>query len=295
MNIMDDHNEGRFVPNHSDIIRDIANRESYNRADRVDRRLERETYSKDKGKSIAFINFGLLCFLLGGLILAYIYLPIEGNDSNVVSNPSAISVAPVDDEEKDAKRDDAKGSNNDEKTTVTAKHKGIKVYVVGAVKNPGIFSLPFDSRVDDAIQAAGGLTDKAEPLSVNLAKRIKDEDKIFVSSKQEDEKMTNDKEINKSGVIEPHEDEEPFNSNKTGKKDKVSKKGDNNSGLVNVNIASEEELQRVPGIGPSISKSIVDHRNKLPEGKFNSKDQLKDVAGIGKANYKKIEPYVDVR
>ncbi|MBQ7529209.1 helix-hairpin-helix domain-containing protein [bacterium] len=286
---MDDYNEERFAPDHNDIIRDIAKRTSS--SDRVDREFRRDIYSRDNGKSIARLNFGLLCFLLGVFILAYVYfyLPNDSGNNVVVNQNSAVSDAEEKQDLRESKEESIEIINDDK-----PKHKGIKVYVVGEVKNPGIFSLPFDSRVDDAISAAGGLTDKAEPLSINLAKRIKDEDKIFVCPKGEDSSKSAIGNVTKSGVIEPREDEEPLKDTKISRNNEISNK-DECSDLIDINTATEEELQKIPGVGPSISKSIVEHRQKLPDGKFTQKSQLKDVAGIGKSNYKKIEPHVDVR
>ena len=67
-----------------------------------------------------------------------------------------------------------------------------------------------------------------------------------------------------------------------------------NSNLINLNTATEEELQKIPGIGPSISKSILDYRKKLPNDRFTDLSQLKEVAGIGEKSYNKFAPFLKV-
>ncbi len=290
-----------------------------------------QTLTKETKRFV--IGLGLLCFIIGAILITFIYSPLNdrgaervldgtelaqsgkqtvassatGNqalNSDVTYNQSDEPLIVEVDEEI------AQGLTADKKTLPTVgkvKLDGIKVYVVGAVKNPGIVTLPFDSRVDDAIKAAGGMSDNAEPLSVNLAKRIKDEDKIYVAAKGESDSLSGtgvvEQRADTSGIIVEKAREaaadngkvKAKNNSKANSGGSSESKGDSTSSAeftVNLNTASEEELQKIPGIGPSISKSIIDHRNKLPDGKFTNKAQLKDVIGVGEASYSKLEPYV---
>lgn len=279
------------------------------------------------------IGLGLLCFIIGAILITFVYSPLNNRGAERVlegteldgSNKQTIASSAVGNQvvksvDTETPGDDPLIVEVDEETaqSLTAdkqalptvgkvKLDGIKVYVVGAVKNPGIVTLPFDSRVDDAIKAAGGMSDNAEPLSVNLAKRIKDEDKIYVAAKGESDSLSGtgvvEQRADTSGIIAEKAQERTTDSGKTKAKDK--KRGGNSDSdggkkdspseaefTVNINTASEEELQKIPGVGPSISKSIIDHRNKLPDGKFTNKAQLKEVIGVGEASYSKLEPYV---
>ena len=140
----------------------------------------------------------------------------------------------------------------------------ITVDVKGAVKTPGIYDLPVGSRVNDAVQKAGGLTDNADSKSINLAQKISDEALVYVPTKEE------------------AANQESY-SNATGNKE--SKK-------VNLNKASLEELKQVKGLGAKRAQDIIDHRES--NGKFKSVDELKKVSGIGAKTIEKLKEYVTV-
>ena len=140
----------------------------------------------------------------------------------------------------------------------------ITVDVKGAVKSPGIYDLPVGSRINDAVQKAGGLTDNADSKSINLAQKISDEALVYVPTKEE---VAN---------------QESY-SNATGNKE--SKK-------VNLNKASLEELKQVKGLGAKRAQDIIDHRES--NGKFKSVDELKKVSGIGAKTIEKLKEYVTV-
>lgn len=140
----------------------------------------------------------------------------------------------------------------------------ITVDVKGAVKSPGIYDLPVGSRVNDAVQKAGGLIDNADSKSINLAQKISDEALVYVPTKEE------------------AANQESY-SNATGNKE--SKK-------VNLNKASLEELKQVKGLGAKRAQDIIDHRES--NGKFKSVDELKKVSGIGAKTIEKLKEYVTV-
>lgn len=140
----------------------------------------------------------------------------------------------------------------------------ITVDVKGAVKSPGIYDLPVGSRINDAVQKAGGLIDNADSKSINLAQKISDEALVYVPTKEE---VAN---------------QESY-SNATGNKE--SKK-------VNLNKASLEELKQVKGLGAKRAQDIIDHRET--NGKFKSVDELKKVSGIGAKTIEKLKEYVTV-
>ncbi|WP_269798375.1 helix-hairpin-helix domain-containing protein [Streptococcus sp. SM5] len=140
----------------------------------------------------------------------------------------------------------------------------ITVDVKGAVKSPGIYDLPVGSRINDAVQKAGGLTDNADSKSINLAQRISDEALVYVPTKEE------------ATSQETHS---------TASHSKENKK-------VNLNKASLEELKQVKGLGAKRAQDIVDHRDS--NGKFKSVDELKKVSGIGAKTIEKLKEYVTV-
>ena len=142
----------------------------------------------------------------------------------------------------------------------------ITVDVKGAVKSPGIYDLPVGSRVNDAVQKAGGLTEQADSKSINLAQKVSDEALVYVPTKGEEvaNQQTN------SGA--------PSSTSKDKK--------------VNLNKASLEELKQVKGLGGKRAQDIIDHRES--NGKFKSVDELKKVSGIGAKTIEKLKDYVTV-
>ena len=142
----------------------------------------------------------------------------------------------------------------------------ITVDVKGAVKSPGIYDLPVGSRVHDAVQKAGGLTEEADSKSLNLAQKVSDEALVYVPSKGEEAASQQ----SASGTTPS-----------TSKEKKV-----------NLNKASLEELKQVKGLGGKRAQDIIDHREA--NGKFKSVDELKKVSGIGAKTIEKLKDYVTV-
>ena len=142
----------------------------------------------------------------------------------------------------------------------------ITVDVKGAVKSPGIYDLPVGSRVNDAVQKAGGLTEQADSKSINLAQKVSDEALVYVPIKGEESASQQAG----SGA-----------ASSTSKEKKV-----------NLNKASLEELKQVKGLGGKRAQDIIDHREA--NGKFKSVDELKKVSGIGAKTIEKLKDYVTV-
>ncbi|HET4481186.1 TPA: helix-hairpin-helix domain-containing protein [Streptococcus pneumoniae] len=142
----------------------------------------------------------------------------------------------------------------------------ITVDVKGAVKSPGIYDLPVGSRVNDAVQKAGGLTEQADSKSLNLAQKVSDEALVYVPTKGEESASQ------QAGSGAP---------SSTSKNKKV-----------NLNKASLEELKQVKGLGGKRAQDIIDHRET--NGKFKSVDELKKVSGIGAKTIEKLKDYVTV-
>ena len=142
----------------------------------------------------------------------------------------------------------------------------ITVDVKGAVKAPGIYDLPVGSRVNDAVQKAGGLTEQADSKSLNLAQKVSDEALVYVPTKGEEATSQQ----TGSGTV-----------SSTSKEKKV-----------NLNKASLEELKQVKGLGGKRAQDIIDHRET--NGKFKSVDELKKVSGIGAKTIEKLKDYVTV-
>lgn len=146
---------------------------------------------------------------------------------------------------------------------ITDEDNKIKIHILGAVNYNGIIELESGSRISDAIEIAGGLTEIADVSKVNLAYVLEDGEKLYIPTIHDE----NDIEylISESGVNEK----------------------------VNINTAKIDELQNIPGVGPSIAQAIIDYRDE--NGKFKSIEDIKSVSGVGESKYKKMERYIKVK
>lgn len=171
-------------------------------------------------------------------------------------------------------------------TSKAAQAKTVRVQVSGAVLEPGVYDLPASCRVEEAIAAAGGLTENADSERVNLVRKVRDGMQIRVPVKKaERTSRTQRKSAQaKSGLGESA-------SGKSGSVKAGS--GRNNSIMqsVRINSASAGELQQLPGIGPALAQRIVETRSR---GRFASVEDLLRVPGIGKAKLAKLRNYVEV-
>jgi len=148
----------------------------------------------------------------------------------------------------------------------------LKVHVIGEVNIPGVYALSVGSRVENAVRAAGGFTDDADENAINLALLLEDGIQIWVPS-----------------LTAPPQAEIPFNDN-----------GERNDQrfipvfgeLIDINTASQEELETLPGIGPVIAKTIISYRET--EGAFTSIEEIQKVDGIGPTKFETIRDLVTV-
>ena len=147
----------------------------------------------------------------------------------------------------------------------------IIVYVCGAVKENKVVKLKENSRICDAIEAVGGFTKEADLININLAYILEDGEKIYVPKKGEEISAKNNYYSNFQNYSSSYE-----KSNK-----------------ININTATQTELETVPGIGPSSALKIINYREE--HGKFNTIEDIKNVSGIGDAKFKKIKDYISIK
>lgn len=176
-----------------------------------------------------------------------------------------------------------------------------KVDIKGAIANPGVYIGNDNTRVIDIIDMAGGLLENSDITVINLSKKVFDEMVIIIYTKEELEKMLNGEEINYDNIITDKEilfpdikndaviEEETNTSNNESTKEESKTEG---ISIVNINTASIEELDSLPGIGSSKAQNIIDYRNI--NGKFGSIEEILNVNGIGTAIYEQIKTYITV-
>jgi competence protein ComEA len=142
----------------------------------------------------------------------------------------------------------------------------LEIYVTGAVQQPETrLSLPPGSRVEDAIQAAGGVADDANLSAVNLAQLLRDGDLVHVPSTSE--------------------------ASTTGQAP-APVPTSNQPLLVNLNTATLEELDELPGVGEATARAIIDYRDT--NGPFTTVEDLLKVSGIGQRTLDNLRPFITV-
>lgn len=151
----------------------------------------------------------------------------------------------------------------------------IKVHVAGYVEEEGMVELAEGARIADALEAAGGATLEADLSRVNLAYVLQDGQKIYIPSILEVEEEEEEEEYitEGSGGVILEEGEEEKNNEAEGK--------------VNINTATQTELETLNGIGPSIASKIIEYRKQ--NGNFQSIEEIQNVSGIGDSKYESIK------
>ena len=166
----------------------------------------------------------------------------------------------------------------------------IIVHISGEVKNQGVVELEENSRVNDAIEKAGGVTENAYMKDINLAYKLEDGMKIYIPSKEEVENTKNNGTSVNGGVSSSNK-YYSYGENTNGSSNVNSKKDESNK-KVNINTANKEELDTLPGIGEATAGKIIDYRNK--NGKFKTKEEIKEVSGIGDSKYEQIKDLIEI-
>ncbi|OFT45132.1 hypothetical protein HMPREF3157_07405 [Dermabacter sp. HMSC06F07] len=152
----------------------------------------------------------------------------------------------------------------------------VVVHVVGAVRQPKLVELPSHARVGDALEAAGGPTEDADLGRINLARVVSDGEQVYVP--REGEEIP-------SEIAGPATGVESFPSGPGAE-------ASGDGALVNINTASESELDELPGVGPAIAARIVEHRTT--NGPFSNIEQLQDVKGIGPAIFEELRERITI-
>ena len=160
------------------------------------------------------------------------------------------------------------GASPSPSVTVSAVPSVLFVHVAGLVRHPGVYQFEPGQRIIDAVQAAGGPLPKADLDLLNLASPLADGQQILVPAKG-------------SAVPAPPvaSGVPPTGTGATG-------------GLVNINTATETDLESLPGIGPVTAAEIIAYRTE--HGPFPTVDALDDVSGIGPATMEQLRPLVTV-
>jgi competence protein ComEA len=149
----------------------------------------------------------------------------------------------------------------------TGPGSSIVVHVAGAVTRPGVAELPAGSRVIDAVEAAGGALPDGDLDQLNLAAKVADGERVLVPR------------VGEVGVVAPL-------------RGSGSAAGAPSGGVLNLNTATTEQLEELPGIGPVLAGAILDERER--RGGFGSINELREVRGIGEKRFADLRDRVTV-
>lgn len=159
-------------------------------------------------------------------------------------------------------------ANLEEDDEETHENQSIMIHISGQIHNPGIVELDSGSRLIDAVKLAGGLKKDADLDRINLAKKLLDEEKIYIPKIGEE-----DTPVEISSQIT------------------TSSNGDVRS-KININTCTKEELMTLPGIGEVLAGRILDYRE---QNLFKTIDDIKNVSGIGEKKYDSIKELITVK
>ena len=150
----------------------------------------------------------------------------------------------------------------------------IAVHVVGAVPRPGLYKFPEGARIQDAIDSAGGLLSDADENALNLAALLEDGQQLSIPYQ--------------AGAEPQSDDSAPdLPSSEDGQSSETT-----DADLVNINTATLEELDSLPGIGPTTAQKIIDYRTE--NGPFSVIEDILNVSGIGPATFEDIQDLITV-
>jgi len=156
----------------------------------------------------------------------------------------------------------------------------VTVHVAGAVRRPGVYRLPADARVDDAVRRAGGPRGRADQSAVNLAAKLEDGRQVLVPERAA---------VGAGVAAAPGA---PAGGGATATGGAASAAAGAAGAQINLNTATLEQLDTLDGVGPGIAQRILDHRRQ--HGGFSRVEELGEVPGIGAKRLATLTPLVTV-
>jgi competence protein ComEA len=168
----------------------------------------------------------------------------------------------------------------------------LRVHITGAVNAPGVYQLPRQSIVQEAIDAAGGLTVRADPSGLNLAGLLGDGQQLFIPEQPPTALPTATVGPGTPTPEPPTPTAPAVQSAGTGVQP-ADTGVQPNASIINLNTATQAELESLPRIGPSIAGRIVEYRTL--NGPFTDVEQIMNVSGIGPATFNAIKDFITVK
>lgn len=201
------------------------------------------------------IIFFIILLIMVGVIIYYIYSTLYSNNFSFSYEENAL-----------ISNNFIESTTTDISNTENLDTNTIVVYICGAVKESKVITLKENSRICDAIDSVGGLTDEADLTNINLAYIMEDGEKIYIPKKGEEIQNTSNSSYTSSITL-------------------------NNK--ININKATQTELETIPGVGPSTALKIINYRKE--NGKFSKIEDIKNVSGIGDAKFESMKEYITIK
>ncbi len=208
-------------------------------------------------RGIFLLAGGILCLLAAGFLVAVFSGRWDKGSSGQIAGPAPFVVT--------GEETAPDSRSSPPSSTGSGQENHWVIYITGAVLRPGVYRLPPDTRVYQAVEQAGGLTSEADPEAFNMALPLEDGIHIHVPRKGEGPGPPVSGQIGTIGV---------------------------GSALIDLNRSDAAALQSLPGIGPKLAQEIIRHREE--RGRFSSVEDLLSVKGIGEKKFSAIRELVTV-
>lgn len=230
-------------------------------------------------------------------------------ENNIIEESDEVSkldenetIAPGNSNEKtDENNTPSEASNEETNEEVEDNANKIYIYIIGEVNQPGVVILDEGSRISDAINSAGGTTANADLSKINLVYTLQDGMKINIPNSEQLKKEPDFQYITSNASDETLNESSSGNGSVSASSSSNGSSNDNKtsgssidaqSNIVNINTATQTELETLPGIGPSLALRIIEYRKE--NGKFNNIEEIKNVKGIGEAKYDDIKNHIKI-
>ena len=223
---------------------------------------------KDKKKIGILVILTIVLILFGILYSKSGFKELKKNDTESIFVDDTKNVDTS--IEKSANNKKSSSDMNNKEVTIPIKDKNIVVEIKGEVNKPNVYTLNENAIIKELIEAAGGVTENADLNNINRAKKLQNHDLIYIANKNDTKKEV------KGANSETN----------TGKS-----QGTTNN-IVNINTATLEELKTLNGVGDSKAKSIIEFREQ--SGGFKSKEDIKNVTGIGEKMFERIKEQIEI-
>ena len=249
-------------------------------SERLTSRLHLSSASRPALAGVILLVLVALVLMVHNIVACAAHKALSEEIPQTQSSPSAAEAISSDDA---VDSDEVDGANESHAHSAFDQKKVI-VHVSGHVVNPGVYELSPTDRVEAAVEAAGGMSEDADANGLNLARVVQDGEQIYVPGLATDDTATN--QSGASSSVPSTSTSSKSSSQSAGSA------GSSRTQKVNINTADANELCSLPGVGQSTAQKIITYRQT--EGRFATKEDLKQVSGIGEKKYAALADFITV-